>query len=104
MRLGDPVDRNVFVVHVEPNPLQKLDDLFTLVRFEAIVIFTRDMNCEFVFSLRVDGLSDTCEVSDVNHALDFFLVDVVDTLLCNNEYALLCPLKHIGLLDDIGEH
>ena len=50
-----------------------------------------------------DGLGETTDVFDKDIALDFFFVNIIQTIVGDDKGAFLRPIKHVGLLDLISE-
>ena len=50
-----------------------------------------------------DGLGETTDVFDEDVALDFFFVNIIQTIIGDDKGTLLRPVKHVGLLDLISE-
>ena len=66
---------------------------------EAVVIFRRHMDCEFVCALaRPDCLSHAADMLDLDLSLCALLVDVVDLVGRDSECPLLRPVEHVCLL------
>lgn len=76
-RLGDVVQGDVLSLNVEPNALQELNDLLTLVCGKAIVVGRGYVDSELLLNLGVAELGDAVKVLDLNHTLHFLGVNVV---------------------------
>ena len=79
-----------------------IHDLLTLLCYKAIVIgsVSSNMNCEFldIFAWR-DCFRHSNNVCERNYSLYRFLVDIVESVVCNYEGTLLCPLEHVGFFN-----
>jgi hypothetical protein len=61
------------------------------------------VNGEFLHLTRWDCLCETTDIFQVDCTLDLFFVNVVNTLVCDDQGAFLCPIEHVRLLDLVGE-
>ena len=79
-----------------------IHDLFTLLGYKAIIIgsISSNMDCEFLDILaRRDCFRHSNYVFELNYSLYRFLVDIVESIVCDDESSLLGPLEHVGFFN-----
>lgn len=95
-------DEQVLLLDLEVKELQDLDNDFTLLGVESIIILRVDVDGKLLL-LSNDVLGDSVEILNCNSSLGLVVMDIENLILADDENSILSPLIFIDFLNFIRE-